>query len=268
MRASIRAVVLQLTGLVATCAVALAVPGADSVATSVRRVSTHPMRYHLALPSGWTADREWPVLVVVPDAARDFEANLRRFVRVRGERPYILIAPEVLSCGGARSRTPDRYAFTPAEWDSLRGGDDFAFEDAGLAAVLADARERWHGEPRAFLTGWEAGGHTVWAQALRHPERWRAVAPVTPNYLGRGVDSATVSRARDRATLPIQVFRCGAPTGDAARAVLFCDQQTALALRDSRERGFNSRAVRVVPGADHGPLPEPVFAWCDSLRRR
>ena len=28
----------------------------------------------------------------------------------------------------------------------------------------------------AFLTGWEAGGHTVWALALRHPDRWRGVA--------------------------------------------------------------------------------------------
>ena len=244
------------------------VPGsADSVAIFAHRAARHPMRYHLALPSGWNADLAWPVLVVIPDAARDFGANLARFVRVRGDRPYILVAPEVLSCGGARSRTPDRYSYARAEWDSLQGGDDIAFDDAGLEAVLADIHRRWRGEPKAFLTGWEAGGHTVWAQALRHPERWRGVAPVTPNYRRRGMDSASFSRAPERTSLPIQVIRCGAPTGEVAGALGFIDQQTALALRDARDHGFHPRSVRVIPDADHGPLPEAVLAWCDSLRR-
>jgi dienelactone hydrolase len=240
---------------------------ADSIAISAHQASTHPMRYHVALPSGWKADRAWPVLVVIPDAARDFEANLARFVRARGDRPYLLVAPEVLSCGGAGSRTPDRYSYARAVWDSLQGGDDFGFEDAGLAAVLADVHRQWHGEPQAFLTGWEAGGHTVWAQALRHPERWRGVAPVTPNYQRRGVDPASFSRAPERTSLPIQVFRCGAPTGEMSPAIALLDQQTALALRDARDHGFQPRPVRVVQGADHGPLPETVLAWCDSLRR-
>lgn len=226
------------------------------------------MRYHLAMPAAWKEGLEYPVLVVIPDAARDFEVNLSRFVRARADRPYILVAPEVLSCGGARSRTPDRYSYARAEWDSLQGGDDFVFEDAGLEAILADVHRQWHGEPQAFLTGWEAGGHTVWALALRHPERWRGVAPVTPNYQRRGLDSASYSRAPERTTLPIQVFRCGTPTGEGARAAAFVDQQTALALSDARDHGFQSRPVRVVPHTDHGPLPEAVLAWCDSLRNR
>ncbi len=226
------------------------------------------MRYHLALPAGWTAGRTWPVLVVIPDAARDFKPNLARFVRARGQRPYILVAPEVLSCGGARTRTPDRYSYTAAEWEGLQGGDDFAFEDAGLAAVLSDVRKQWQGEPQAFLTGWEAGGHTVWALALRHPERWRGVAPVTPNYQRRGMDSTSFSRAPERSRLPIQVFRCGAPTGDAIVALEHVEQQTAVALRDAAGHGFQPRPVRVVAGSDHGPLPEAVLAWCDSLRSR
>jgi hypothetical protein len=226
------------------------------------------MRYHLALPSGWKADRTWPVLVVIPDAGREFEANLASFVKARGNRPYILVAPEVLSCGGAGSRTAEHYSYTVAEWDSLQRGDDFAFEDGGLEAVLGDVHRRWNGETQAFLTGWEAGGHTVWAQALRHPERWRGVAPVTTNYQRRGLDSTSFSRAPERASLPIQPFRCGAPRGDMGRAMTFLEQQTALAMQDAREHGFQPLPVRVVAGADHGPLPEAVFAWCDSLRHR
>ena len=238
----------------------------DTFETSVHRTAKHPMRYHVALPSGWNSDRTWPVLVVIPDAARDFKDNLARFVRARGDRPYILVAPEVLSCGGARTRTPDRYSYFPTEWASLQHGDDFAFEDAELAAVVDDVRKQWRGEPKAFLTGWEAGGHTVWAQALRHPERWRGVAPVTPNYQRRGLDARSFSHAPERATLPIQPFRCGAPKGEMAAYVSQLDAQIELALRDAREHGFRPQPKRVVAGADHGPLPEVVFAWCDSLR--
>lgn len=168
---------MLLAWVLAMCAPHVAAGSADSVAISAHQATTHPLRYHLALPAAWTADR---------------------------------------------------YAYDRTEWASLQGGDDFAFEDAGMKAVLLEIRQRWHGEPRAFLTGREAGGHTVWAQA----------------------------------------FRCGAPTGAMARGISFLDQQTAVALRDARDHGFPSRPVRVVPGVDHGPLPGAVRAWCDSLRRQ
>jgi dienelactone hydrolase len=271
-RASRGSVVLAPALLVSLLARGLDSPasadGARAASSSLQRASSHPMRYHLVLPAGWEAGRSWPVLVVIPDAARDFQANLMKFAAVRGERPYILVAPEVLSCGGARSRTPDRYSYTRAEWDSLQRGNDFAFEDAGLGAVLADVQRQWNGEPKAFLTGWEAGGHTVWAQAFRHPERWRGVAPVTTNYQRRGLDPTEFSSAPERTSLPIQPFRCGAPTGDMAKFASTLDAQVDRALQDGRAHGFHPRPVRLVPGADHGPLPEAVLAWCDSLRGR
>ena len=266
MRANVRGFLLSLIGVITISAVALAAGSANPTGITTQRARAHPMRYHLALPSGWRADREWPVLFVIPDAARDFEANLALFVQARGDRPYILVAPEVLSCGGARSRTPDHYSYTRAEWDSLQSGDDFSFEDEGLAAVLADVHERWHGDSRAFLTGWEAGGHTVWALALRHPERWRGVAPVTANYQRRGATSASISRAPERTSLPIQPFRCGARTGALADMMKAIDQQTALALSDARDHGFQPRPVQIVARADHSPLAATVLAWCDSLR--
>ena len=260
-----RAFVCAATMLWIAGAVAAASPPA---AITIQRAAAHPMRYHLALPAGWTRERTWPVVVVIPDAGREFVANLRAFVAARGDRPFILVAPEVMSCGGAKSRLAKFYSYAPAEWDSISAGDDFAFDDSGIAAVLVDVRERWSGEAKAFLTGWEAGGHTVWAQTFRRPERWRAVAPVSPNYQGRGLDSTAFSRAPERTTLPIQVFRCGAPTGAAAAAVRFLDQQTARALADARAHGFAPLPVHVVAGADHGPLPAPVLAWFETLLRR
>jgi len=226
------------------------------------------MRYHLALPAGWSAEREWPVLIVIPDAGRAFDANLQAFVAARGHRPYILVAPEVLTCGGSRTRTLDHYSYSHAVWDSLQALDDFAFDDDGIAAVMMDVHRLWHGESTAFLTGWEAGGHTVWAVTLRHPERWRGVAPVSTNYQRRGLGPTSFSSAPERLHLPIRVFREGTSSAENADMMKALEQQTANALADARTHGFAPATVRVVPGADHGPLATSVLAWCDSLRRR
>src|SRR5439155_22737694 len=145
------------------------------------------MRFHLALPEGWTRERTWPVVVVIPDAAREFEGNLARFVAARGRRPFILVAPEVLSCGGGSTRTAEHYSYSAADWDSISAVDDFAFDDAGLGAAMG---------------------------------------------------------------------------------VRFFDQQTAQALADARAHGFAPLPVRIVPGADHGPLAGPVLAWFEKLLRK
>ena len=50
--------------------------------------------------------------------------------------------------------------------------------------------------------------------------------------------------------------------------VRFFDQQTAQALADARAHGFAPLPVRIVPGADHGPLPGPVLAWFEKLLRK
>jgi pimeloyl-ACP methyl ester carboxylesterase len=226
----------------------------------------HPMRYHLELPFRWSSKREWPVIVVIPDAERNFFDNLHAFVIARGKRPYILVAPEVLTCGGARTRTFGHYLYSRAVWDSLLSVDDFAFDDTGVGAMLADVRRRWRGESKAFLTGWEAGGHTVWALTFRHPERWRGVAPVSTNYQRRGLDADAFSSAPERTRMPLQVFREGHPTGEIASMMGFLDQQMAAALADARSHGYSTMPVRVVPGADHGPLAPAVLAWCDSVR--
>jgi hypothetical protein len=241
---------------------------ANPSAITVHTASSHPMRYHLALPVGWSAEREWPVLIAIPDAGREFDANLQTFVAARGNRPYILVSPEVLTCGGARTRMLDHYSYSRVVWDSVQALDDFAFDDAGIAAVLMDVHRQWHGESTAFLTGWEAGGHTVWAVTFRHPERWRGVAPVSTNYLRRGLDPAWFSSAPERLHLPLQVFREGPSSGENADMMRFLAQQTATALADARAHGFAPAPVRVVPGAHHGPLAPSVLAWCDSLRRR
>jgi dienelactone hydrolase len=255
--------------MVTFIAVAAAVLAVPSVATiTSHQVAAHPMRYHVSLPAGWAPGRTWPVVVVIADAHRDFTQNLKRFVDARIAMRFLLVAPEVLTCGGTRDQTSPPYSYTTEEWRAVRAVRDHDFDDAGLAAVLAEVHAKWGGEERAYLTGWEAGGHTVWAQALRRPERWFAVAPVTTNYQGRGLSPETFSHAPERAALPIQVFWCGAPQGEVAAAMPIVRQQTEHAIADARAHGFAPGPVRVVAGADHGPLATAVLAWFDSLAQR
>ncbi|MBK8726378.1 MAG: hypothetical protein IPL96_10150 [Holophagaceae bacterium] len=202
---------------------------------------------------------------MIPDARRDFEGNLRRFVAARGGRPFILVAPEVVTCGGVSGQVSPPHTYTAGDWAAVKRAGDFAFDDAGLAAVLGEVQARWGGEAKAFLTGWEAGGHTVWAQALHRPERWRAVAPVSSNYQGRGLGQDHFSVAPERATLPLKVFWCGAPVGDEAQGLVFWRQQTARAQADARAHGFAPLPDQEVPGASHGPLCEAVLGWFESL---
>ena len=37
-----------------------------------RTATAHPIHYFVSLPQGWNAQRTWPVIVVIPDAEREF----------------------------------------------------------------------------------------------------------------------------------------------------------------------------------------------------
>lgn len=242
----------------------VACPAAAAPAVVLKSATTHPMKYHLSLPEGWTAGRPWPVVVLVPDASREFEANLAAFVKARGALPYILVAPHVVTSGGANYRLADTYRYSEADWKRVAADGDFRFDDEGIAAVLADVRRDSGGEERVFLTGWEAGGHTVWAYTFRHPERLRASAPVSTNYLGRWLDEAAFSRDSSRATLPVKVLFCERSVVPKGWDYFTAQSKNALAAAEAH--GFGHVTLVEVPGRPHGPLAEDVLAFFEAVR--
>src|SRR4051812_37367877 len=145
----------------------------------------HPMQYSVSLPAHWHAGRDWPVLVIAEAAEKEFEANLARFVAARGERPYILVAPYIVTNGSAGQRDPAVYPYSPATWDRIDRDGICSFDLGGIDAVLADVRQRYHGEARIYLTGFEAGAHLVWSMVLNQPERLAAAIPIAGNYRSR-----------------------------------------------------------------------------------
>jgi len=131
-------------------------------------------------------------------------------------------------------------------------------------------RSQWQGEAKAFLTGWEAGGHTVWAQALRHPsagaawrrsprttsaEAWiprRSRAPFENQILGNSFPSCSiVSGARSRRK---RTSVC--PKGcDALAQAAALDRARPPRRRTSGARHFASGGRRIDAAVPAGRRP-------------
>ena len=230
-------------------------------AQELRTASGHSIQYYFSLPKGWTINRKWPVLMVVESANKEFKENLAIFERARKDAPFILAAPLVTTNGGANYRQADTYRYSEATWSEIEK-DRCKFDMDGIAAVAADVQKYFGGEERYFLTGWEAGGHTVWAMILQHPERMAGAAPAVTNYAGRCLD-AGFSTSPMRIDLPITVFQV-----EGGRDVVpgkFVYQQSQQAMKVATAQGFRDVTERVVANRPHGPLADEVLAYCWSL---
>mgnify|MGYP001549230763 CR=1 FL=1 len=248
MTARARAVTTLLLAAVISCE-AHSVAGGQTPEVHVAR--RHPIEYYLSLPRGWTKDREWPVLIALEGAGREFTLEHSEFVRARGDRPYIVVTPLTLS---NRGNYDPPYPYPPKLWQNGTGD----FDMGGLRRIIDDIHEEYGGRSRVYLTGFSAGGHLAWAMAFTHPELLAGVAPVDANYTGRGVRS--VSTDSSRATLPIRSFQ---GDRDPHRPSLDTQWNHAEVVAESHGYGKLSRVI--VPGGLHERMPERVFAWLDSL---
>ena len=230
-------------------------------AEELRTAAGHPMQYYVSLPQGWTAARKWPMVVVIESANRQFQQTLGIFATARNEMPFILVAPLVTTNGGANYRQVGTYHYSDAAWSQIEQ-DRCRFDTDGIAAVVADVRKDFGGEDRYFLTGWEAGGHTVWSLIFQHPEMLNGAAPAITNYAGRCLESG-FSSADSRQDLPITVFQVA--TGRDVPPGKFVYVQSQQARQLAEEHGFRNISERIVPGKPHGPLAEEVLAYFASV---
>lgn len=227
-----------------------------------RTATGHPMHYLVSLPAGWNAARQWPLVVVIPDADRHFEEATRDFMNARGDRPFVIVTPLVLGGGGTAQQHVDDFDYGKEVWDQIGADGNCKFDDDGLTAVLTDVRQRYHTEEKVFMTGWEAGGHVVLAQVLNHPERLRAVAVATPNFQGRCVSDAPPGSL----DLPVRMFHGSLDTLSAGRGTPLSSQwERFRALAQSR--GYTDLGDLVAPNRPHGGLAAEIMAWFSTLIR-
>ncbi len=219
------------------------------------------MQYYVSLPQGWTAARKWPVVVVIESANRQFQHTLGIFAKARKDMPFILVAPMVTTNGGANYRQAGTYRYSDAVWNQIEQ-DPCRFDMDGVAAAAADLQKLYGGEDRYFLTGWEAGGHTVWSMIFRHPEALRAAAPAVTNYAGRCLESG-YSTGVSRTDLRVTVFQV--QSGRDVAPGMFVYRQSQQAMETAAEHGFRNVSERIVADKPHSPLAEEVLAYFASV---
>jgi len=241
------------------CAVPEVVPGGLTRLTA----TGHPMQYWISLPVCWHPGGSWPVVVALEAAEKEYQANAERFVAARGDRPFIIVVPYIVTNGNQGLRDPTIFPYTPETWATIDRVTGCRFDAEGLVQVLADVQRLYQGRERCYLTGFEAGTHLLWAYTFQHPEQLAAVAPVAGNYRGRCVTTEIFPSHAARASLPIRGFTGSLDRDFGAGGRVYGQYLEAKAV--AREHGFLTLSDEVVPGKDHGPLPAEVLAWFASL---
>jgi poly(3-hydroxybutyrate) depolymerase len=242
-----------------------AAPQGDDPVPELKSVSGHPMQYYVVRPDGWTRDRTWPIVVAVEAAEKEFKTNAERFARARGKQPFVIVTPITVTNGNQGQRDPAVYPYSSATWDRIDKEGVCAFDEDGLARVIKEVREAYHGEDLIYLTGFEAGAHLVWATIFHHPEWLAAAAPVAGNYRGRCVDGNPFSEAPSRATLPVRGFASAGDKSFGPGSALFSQWKDAQKL--AQAHGYTNVTETVIAGKDHVPLPEETLAYFTSLRK-
>lgn len=186
-------------------------------------------------------------MVIVESADKQFKDTLATFAKARKDAPFILAAPLVTTNGGANYRQADTYRYSEPTWSEIEK-DRCKFDMDGITAVAADVQKHLGGEERFFLTGWEAGGHTVWAMILQHPERLAAAAPAVTNYAGRCLDVG-FSSSPARIDLPVTVFQVEAGRDIMPGKLVY--QQSQQAMKVAASQGFRNVTERVVANRPH-----------------
>ena len=241
-------------------------PAHASAAPHVKTASTHPIQYYISLPEGWTATKKWPVVMVIESADREFQQAATAFAQARASRPFILVTPLVVTNGGAGYRSAPAYHYSDTVWERIQNSGAFKFDLDGISAIMQDVANEYGGEDKYFVTGLEAGGHTVWGILFNRPEAVRAAVLVCPNYLGRWVDEQHISSAPERAELPIRNFVGTKDALCSPGSPIYTQMQKAVTVAEAH--GFKNVSLVRVEGKGHERLADEVLAYFSSLTQR
>jgi predicted peptidase len=242
-----------------------AAPLKDSV--MLKTASGHPMQYFISLPEGWSKQKKWPVIVVIEAADKEYRENALRFVRARKNLPFIIVAPYNVNNSRSGRRDPAIFPYSPQTWDYIEKVSDCQFNLDGLTQVVKDVQSEYNGEDKYYLTGFEAGTHTVWQMVFQHPERLRAAAPVEGNYNQNSCMSAPLfSTDISRVNLPVKGFAGADDNVFGPKGPIYSQWQAAK--KAASDHGFTKVDEIVIDGKGHVPMPDEVVAYFYGLFRQ
>lgn len=223
-------------------------------------IGSEQYRYQVYVPSGYTRDRRWPVVL---------------FMHGSGEEGLDGLLQTEVGLGSAMRRYVDRYPAIVI-FPQTRPGAAWAGPMADMALAALDRTEREFGtDPsRVYLTGLSRGGSGTWYIAYRHPERFAALLvvcgrirpvatttdPVVPAADGEPF-TALAARVKN---LPVWVFH-----GDADTTVPVDESRMIVAAL----RNLNANVqYSELPGIGHNSWDTAyrsadVPAWLFAQRR-
>jgi poly(3-hydroxybutyrate) depolymerase len=233
---------------------------AQNVETPLLKTATHhAMQYYLSLPSGWSAEKSWPVVIALDGSGKTFVDLARAYASARGDQPFIVVAPLILTNGGVDLRSLPNYRYASAVWDEVDRTGRCQFDLEGLDAVIDDVQSLYNGRRGIFLAGFSAGGHLTWAMVLHQPEKLAAAAISAGNYAGRCIDEDKISTNPARVSLQVREF-----LGDQDPGRQGFDAQFNSARRLAEQHGYAGISLSIVSGK-HEPLQAQVLTYFGAL---
>jgi predicted peptidase len=197
-------------------------------------------RYVVYVPSDWTAQKRWPVILFLhgsiergDDGLAQSRVGLGHVVREHPDRyPAVIVMPQCRK---------------DAAWD----GD--AMQAQALAALDASSAE-FNGDPaRTYLTGFSMGGYGTWSIAAKYPHRFAALVVICggilwpPDVAMRPIDlhadNPYTRTAQKVAGLPIWVFH-----GSEDRNVPVTESQRMVSVLKTAHANVKYTEYK---GADH-----------------
>jgi predicted peptidase len=222
--------------------------------------NNHPMQYFLSLPEKWAIIKKWPIVVIIESADKEYKENALRFVRTRKDMPFILVAPFNVNNSRYGRRDPNIFPYSKETWDIIEKTGDCKFNMDGISRIVSDVQKKYNGEQRFFITGFEAGAHTVWQFLFQHPEWLIAAAPVAGNYNQNScMRDELFSKDSALIKLPVKGFSGSTDTLYGAKGFVY--DQWENAGKAAADHGYRNISEQIIPGKGHVPLPTEVLGW-------
>jgi hypothetical protein len=149
----------------------------------LKSCTSHPMKYYLSLPQGWTATKKWPVYVAVEGAGSNFLGACNGGVGNKNDT-FIVVTP----CGftNTNALTDDMRKKYPYTKEVIDKADEnrMGFDEPGMLAILDDLKASYGAQDKACITGFSGGGILTWFMVFMHPDRLIVAVPACANFAG------------------------------------------------------------------------------------
>jgi len=229
----------------------------------LKRASNHPIQYYVSLPDNWSPKANWPVVIVLSDAEKQFKKDAQQFISARKNLPFIIVTPFITTNGSQGHRDSTIYPYSKSVWDSIDRMSICKFDMEGLQSIIKDIQKNYAGTGKFFITGFEAGTHLVWAMIFQHPELLYAAAPVAGNYRSRCMESNSFSNDASRIQLPIRNFTGSKDEDFGVNGKIY--SQYVEAKNVAILHGYKNISETVIPGKGHIPLPTEVLEYFNTV---